>query len=139
MAHRHCPHLQHIHVNDLENKSVKILNALDETANGLEKLSTHLLAPRRAGRQPPPTSGNTPIVLQVGVAIIAALSFVGFGVQPPFPDWGLMINENRTGLVVQPWAVLAPALLVAMLAVGVSLIGDGIARAVSGVDERVGQ
>jgi peptide/nickel transport system permease protein len=86
-----------------------------------------------------PLAVEATIRLAWSVAIIAALSFVGFGVQPPFPDWGLMINENRTGLVVQPWAVLAPALLVAMLAVGVSLIGDGIARAVSGVDERVGQ
>ena len=50
-----------------------------------------------------------------------------------------MINENRIGLVVQPWSVLAPVFLVAMLAVGVSLIGDGIARAASGVDERVSQ
>ena len=79
------------------------------------------------------------IRLAWSVSIIAALSFIGYGVQPPFPDWGLMINENRIGLVVQPWSVLAPVLLVAMLAVGVSLVGDGIARAASGVDERVSQ
>ena len=79
------------------------------------------------------------IRLAWSVSIIAALSFIGYGVQPPFPDWGLMINENRIGLVVQPWSVLAPVFLVAMLAVGVSLIGDGIARAASGVDERVSQ
>ena len=86
-----------------------------------------------------PLAVETTIRLAWSIAIIAALSFVGFGVQPPSPDWGLMINENRTGLVVQPWSVLAPAFLVAMLAVGVSLIGDGLARAVAGVDERVGQ
>ena len=85
-----------------------------------------------------PLAVETTIRLAWSIAIIAALSFVGFGVQPPSPDWGLMINENRTGLVVQPWSVLAPAFLVAMLAVGVSLIGDGLARAVAGVDERVG-
>jgi len=82
---------------------------------------------------------ETTIRLAWSVSIIAALSFVGYGVQPPFPDWGLMINENRIGLVVQPWSVLAPVFLVAMLAVGVSLVGDGIARAASGVDERVSQ
>ncbi len=86
-----------------------------------------------------PLAVEATIRLAWSVAIIAALSFVGFGVQPPFPDWGLMINENRIGLVVQPWSVLAPVFLVAILAVGVSLVGDGIARAVSGVDERVGQ
>lgn len=86
-----------------------------------------------------PLAVEATIRLAWSVAIIAALSFVGFGVQPPTPDWGLMINENRTGLVVQPWSVMAPALLVALLAVGVSLIGDGIARAAAGVDERVVQ
>ena len=62
-----------------------------------------------------PLAVETTIRLAWSIAIIAALSFVGFGVQPPSPDWGLMINENRTGLVVQPWSVLAPAFLVAML------------------------
>jgi peptide/nickel transport system permease protein len=87
----------------------------------------------------------SPIVVEftvrIGYAIfaIATLSFLGVGIQEPTPDWGLMINENRIGLVVQPWSVLAPVFLVAILAVGVSLVGDGIARAVSGVDERVGQ
>jgi peptide/nickel transport system permease protein len=86
-----------------------------------------------------PLAVETTIRLAWSVSIIAALSFIGYGVQPPFPDWGLMINENRIGLVVQPWSVLAPVVLVAMLAVGVSLVGDGIARATSGVDERVSQ
>jgi peptide/nickel transport system permease protein len=86
-----------------------------------------------------PLAVETTIRLAWSVSIIAALSFIGYGVQPPFPDWGLMINENRIGLVVQPLSVLAPVVLVAMLAVGVSLVGDGIARATSGVDERVSQ
>ena len=58
-----------------------------------------------------------------------ALSFLGFGLHPPAADWGLMINENRNGADVQPWPVLLPVIAIALLTIGTSLIGDGIARA----------
>jgi peptide/nickel transport system permease protein len=63
------------------------------------------------------------------IGVIAAMSFLGYGIQPPNADWGLMINENRQGLVLQPWAVLAPILFIAAFAVGTNLIGEGLARA----------
>ncbi len=40
------------------------------------------------------------------IVIIAGLSFIGFGLQPPAPNWGLMLNENRIGLVSNPWGVI---------------------------------
>ena len=72
--------------------------------------------------------------LTYSVGLIAALSFLGFGIQPPAADWGLMINENRQGLTVQPWGVVAPVLAIALLTIGTSLIGDGVARASAGID-----
>ena len=45
--------------------------------------------------------------LTYSIGLIAGLSFLGFGLQPPAADWGLMINENRQGLTVQPWGVVA--------------------------------
>jgi peptide/nickel transport system permease protein len=72
--------------------------------------------------------------LTYSVGLIAALSFLGFGVQPPAADWGLMINENRQGLTVQPWGVIAPILAIALLTIGTSLIGDGVARASAGIE-----
>ena len=45
------------------------------------------------------------------IVIIAGLSFIGFGLQPPAPNWGLMLNENRIGLVSNPWGVVVPAVL----------------------------
>jgi peptide/nickel transport system permease protein len=68
------------------------------------------------------------------ILIIAGLSFLGFGIQPPDANWGLMINENRIGLVVNPWAVIAPAALIAVLTVGLNTFTDAIARASLGVD-----
>jgi peptide/nickel transport system permease protein len=72
--------------------------------------------------------------LTYATGLIAALSFLGFGVQPPKADWGLMINENRLALTVQPWGVVMPVLAIALLTIGTSLIGDGIARAAAGID-----
>jgi peptide/nickel transport system permease protein len=68
------------------------------------------------------------------ILIIAGMSFLGFGLQPPAPNWGLMINENRIGLVVNPWAVIVPAALIAILTVGLNTFTDAIARASLGVD-----
>jgi peptide/nickel transport system permease protein len=74
--------------------------------------------------------------LTYAIGLIAGLSFLGFGEQPPAADWGLMINENRQGLTVQPWGVLMPVIAIALLTVGTSLIGDGLARASAGIDRR---
>jgi peptide/nickel transport system permease protein len=77
--------------------------------------------------------------LTYSVGLIAALSFLGFGLQPPAADWGLMINENRQGLTIQPWGVIAPVLAIALLTIGTSLIGDGVARASAGIERGGGE
>jgi peptide/nickel transport system permease protein len=75
--------------------------------------------------------------LTYSIVIIAGLSFIGFGLQPPAPNWGLMMNENRIGLVANPWAVAVPAILVAMLTVGMNIYTDAVARVSLGVDRQV--
>jgi peptide/nickel transport system permease protein len=72
--------------------------------------------------------------LTYSIVLVAGLSFLGFGFQPPTPDWGLMINENRVGLLAQPWGVVVPVILIAVLTIGVNLVTDGLARAAIGVD-----
>jgi peptide/nickel transport system permease protein len=85
---------------------------------------------------------TTPLMVEYGlrltwsIALIAAISFLGFGIQPPNADWGLMINENRNVLTLQPWAVIVPAVCIALFAIGTNLIAEGIARAIAGVDRR---
>ena len=68
------------------------------------------------------------------IGLIAGLSFLGFGLQPPAADWGLMINENRLGIQQAPWAVALPVLAIALLTIATGLVGDALARSVSGVD-----
>jgi peptide/nickel transport system permease protein len=72
--------------------------------------------------------------LTYSIGLIAGLSFLGFGVRQPNADWGLMINENRQGLTIMPWGVVVPVLAIALLTIGTSLIGDGLARASAGID-----
>ncbi|KUF06621.1 peptide ABC transporter permease [Leucobacter sp. G161] len=67
--------------------------------------------------------------LTYSIGAIASLSFLGLGIQPPAADWGLMINENRIALSLQPAGVLLPVLAIAILTVGTNLIADSIARA----------
>jgi peptide/nickel transport system permease protein len=74
--------------------------------------------------------------LTYSIGLIAALSFLGFGLQPPAADWGLMINENRQALTIQPWGVVLPVVAIALLTIGTSLIGDGVARASAGIERR---
>jgi peptide/nickel transport system permease protein len=84
---------------------------------------------------------STPLLVEFAlrltwaVGVIAGLSFLGFGVQPPASDWGLMINENRNGLAVNPWGVLAPIACIAVFAIGTNLMADGIGRTIARIDQ----
>lgn len=63
----------------------------------------------------------------------SSLSFLGFGVAPPTPDWGLMISDSRGIMASSPWTVLAPMVALASLIVGINLAADALAKAL-GVD-----
>lgn len=67
--------------------------------------------------------------LSYAILIVASLGFLGLGVQPPSPDWGLMIAQSRAFLSGSPWVALFPAGAVASLVVGVNLLTDGIRQA----------
>jgi peptide/nickel transport system permease protein len=56
--------------------------------------------------------------------LVATASFLGIGVRPDAADWAVMVDRNRAGLFLQPWAVVASAALVVALAVGVNLVTD---------------
>ena len=62
------------------------------------------------------------------IILIASVNFLGIGIQPPTPDWGVMISENRVVLGSNPMAVIAPSVMLGVLIVGVNLIGDAYVR-----------
>jgi peptide/nickel transport system permease protein len=76
----------------------------------------------------PPIIVEATVRLGYAIFTVAGLTFLGFGVQPPSPDWALQINQNYTLLAGGSywWTVLFPGLAVATLVVGVNLIADGL-------------
>ncbi|WOF24041.1 ABC transporter permease [Microbacterium betulae] len=62
------------------------------------------------------------------ILLISTLSFLGFGVNPPTPDWGLMIQENRTAVTVAPAGTIAPIVALSLLVVGLNLAADGLGK-----------
>jgi peptide/nickel transport system permease protein len=62
------------------------------------------------------------------ILIIASVNYLGLGLQPPASDWALLISENREYISLNVWAVLAPAAMIALLTIGVNLMGDAVAR-----------
>jgi peptide/nickel transport system permease protein len=62
------------------------------------------------------------------IFLVASLGFLGLGVQPPSPDWGLMVSEARNFYQQAPWVLLYPAAAIALLVVGVGFMSDGLRR-----------
>lgn len=75
---------------------------------------------------------ETTVRLGYAIFAIAGLTFLGFGVQPPSPDWSLQIAENYTLLSAGTywWTVLFPSLAIASLIIGVNLVADGLQQVV---------
>lgn len=66
--------------------------------------------------------------LEVALAILleAALSFLGLGVPPPLPSWGLMIAEAKDYMFFSPWVIVIPGVALFVLVLGINLLGDGL-------------
>jgi peptide/nickel transport system permease protein len=77
---------------------------------------------------------NAPLLAEAGlrltysIGLIAGIGFLGFASNPSAADWGYMINENRLALLVQPWGVLAPVIIIGIFTIGTNLMADGIAQ-----------
>ena len=63
----------------------------------------------------------------------SSLSFLGFGVTPPTPDWGLMISDSRSFMSIAPWVALPPVIALSSLIIGINLSADALAKAL-GID-----
>jgi peptide/nickel transport system permease protein len=66
--------------------------------------------------------------LEIALAILleAALSFLGLGVPPPLPSWGLMIAEAKDYMFFSPWVIMVPGVCLFVLVLGINLLGDGL-------------
>lgn len=67
------------------------------------------------------------LTISYAISLGAGLGFLGLGVQPPSPDWGLQVSEGRNFLLNAPWIAIFPALAISALVVGINLLADGLA------------
>ncbi len=80
----------------------------------------------------PNTTG--PIIVEAtarfaySIMMVASLGFLGVGLQPPTPDWGMMVIENKEIITQAPWAVIFPALAIASLVVAISIFSDFVSK-----------
>ncbi len=75
-----------------------------------------------------PLAADAGIRLTGVLYLVATAAFLGIGVAPDAADWAVMVDRNRTGLFVQPWAVVVPALLIVALTTGCNLLFDAVLR-----------
>ncbi len=76
----------------------------------------------------PPLAVEASMRFSYSIFLVASLGFLGLGVQPPSPDWGMMVGEARTWFGQAPWVLLFPAGTIAFLVVGVAFMSDGLRR-----------
>ena len=60
----------------------------------------------------------------VSIILVASMNYLGLGLQPPASGWGLMLSENQAYISLNPWAVIAPAIMLALITIGVNLFAD---------------
>lgn len=74
----------------------------------------------------PPLLVEASMRFSYSIFLVASLGFLGLGVQPPSPDWGLQINEARNFFTIAPWVLLFPACTIAVLVISTNLMSDGL-------------
>ncbi len=68
-------------------------------------------------------------LIAVSMILASGLSFLGLGVKPPEPEWGLMLNTLRTAIYVQPWIAALPGVMIFITSVAFNLLADGLRNA----------
>jgi peptide/nickel transport system permease protein len=77
----------------------------------------------------PALSVEAALRFSYAIFLASSLGFLGVGVQPPNPDWGLMVNEARDTVFQTPWALYFPAGAISLLVISVNLMADGLKQA----------
>jgi peptide/nickel transport system permease protein len=79
----------------------------------------------------PTLSVESALRFSYAIFLVASLGFLGVGVQPPSPNWGLMVKEARAYASLIPWALFFPAAAISLVVIGVNLMADGVKNIIS--------
>jgi len=89
---------------------------------------THILFREILPSVLPTLSVESALRFSYAIFLVASLGFLGVGVQPPSPNWGLMVKEARSFASLLPWALFFPAAAISLVVIGVNLMADGFKR-----------
>ena len=103
-------------------KNLEFVEAAKVRGESTFYVITRELLPNAAG----PIVVEVAIRLSFAILLSTSLGFIGIGVQPPEPDWGLMVSEGRQFLQTAPWLMFFPALAISTAVIGANLFGDGV-------------
>lgn len=84
----------------------------------------------------PTLSVESAVRFSYAIFLVGSLGFLGVGVQPPSPNWGLMVKEARTFANLIPWALIFPAAAISIVVIGINLMADGMKRILQASDLR---
>ena len=93
-------------------------------ANGFRIVRVHVL-----GNVLSPIFVYATSLIAVSMILASGLSFLGLGVKPPEPEWGLMLNTLRTAIYVQPWVAALPGVMIFITSIAFNLFSDGLRNA----------
>jgi peptide/nickel transport system permease protein len=71
-----------------------------------------------------PVAADVGTRITLAVFLVASVNFLGLGLSPTAPDWAVSVSRNREGILLQPWAVVAPALMLVAFTLGFNLLAD---------------
>jgi peptide/nickel transport system permease protein len=80
---------------------------------------------------------NATVLMATGILTETALSFIGFGVQPPDTSLGLLVNQGQTAVFTRPWLFWIPGIFIIVIVLTVNFIGDGLRDAFDPQQTRV--
>lgn len=103
-------------------KSSDFVMAARASGSGVTSILLHHIVPNILG----PIMVIVSLFASEALLIIAALGFLGIGVQPPAPEWGTMLSEGRVDFLYAPHVMLFPGGAIALLILGFNLLGDGL-------------
>ena len=92
-------------------------------------LAFHQQIADQALRSRMPTLFGQRSLISVAILLAAGLSFLGLGVEPPTPDWGLMLSTLRQAIYVQPYVCALPGLAIFITSLSFNLVSDGLRQA----------
>jgi len=108
-------------------KSLEFVEAAKVRGESAFYVIARELLPNAAG----PIVVELAIRLSFAILLSTSLGFIGIGVQPPAPDWGLMVSDGRKYLQMAPWLMVFPALAISSVVVGTNLFGDWLGTRLS--------